>query len=134
MPSPSLTDLPVLVAGVEAAGLPTRLHLDPGLDALPPGVGLAAYRVVQEALTNCLKHAGASMAWVSVARDGDVVAVEVRDDGGGPLSAVQGNGLTGMRERVSAYGGHLATGAADGGGFRVRAHIPVARARTVGPT
>jgi len=130
--SPSLGDLPALVARVEAAGLSIRLRMDPELDELVPGVGLAAYRVVQEALTNCLKHAGASTAWVSVARDGDDVQIEVRDNGAGPASAGEGNGLAGMRERVSVYGGQLDTGPADGGGYRVRARIPVAAARAVG--
>jgi signal transduction histidine kinase len=132
--SPSLIDLPELVQRVEAAGLPVRLHLDFGPEAILPGVGLATYRVVQEALTNVLKHAGTSTAWVSVARDGAVVNVEVRDDGVGSSSSVEGNGLAGMRERVSAYGGQLDTGPADGGGYLVRARIPVTDVRRVDAT
>lgn len=124
--SPSLRDLPSLVARVEAAGLLIRLRLDPELDPLDPGVELAAYRVVQEGLTNCLKHADASAAWVSITREGNVLEVEIRDDGAGPASAHEGNGLAGMRERVSAYGGELQTGPAHGGGYLVRARIPAA--------
>jgi signal transduction histidine kinase len=131
---PSLGDLPALVARVEAAGLPVRLRLDPELDALVPGVGLAAYRVVQEALTNCLKHATASTAWVTVTREGDDVLVEVRDDGAGPTSVMEGNGLAGMRERVAAYGGEVVAGPADGHGFLVHARIPAMTARVVGAT
>jgi signal transduction histidine kinase len=132
--SPSLGDLPELVARVEAAGLPVRLQLDPGPEALLPGVGLATYRVVQEALTNVLKHAGASAAWVWVARDGADVRIEVRDDGAGPRASVEGHGLAGMRERVSAYGGELDVGPADGGGYLVRARIPVTDVRGAGST
>ena len=131
---PSLGDLLALVARVEAAGLPIRLTLDPEVDLLDPGVVLAAYRVVQEALTNVLKHAGASTAWVRVAREGDDVQVEVRDDGAGSASVGQGYGLAGMRVRVSAYGGQLDAGPTDGGGYRVRARIPASAPRGVGAT
>lgn len=124
-PSPSLDDIPALVARIEAAGLPIRLSLDPELARLAPGVGLAAYRVVQEALTNCLKHASASLACVTVTRDGDDVRIEVQDDGTAPASSDVGNGLTGMRERVSVYGGELRAGPADHGGYLVTARIPL---------
>jgi signal transduction histidine kinase len=87
-------------------------------------VELSAYRIIQEALTNTLKHAGPARAGVTVRYDDGAVQVEVVDDGQGPPSgqlAAGGKGLMGMRERVSLYGGHLDAGARPGGGFRVHA-------------
>jgi len=99
---------------------------------LPPAVDLSAYRIVQEALTNTLKHAGPAHAVVHVAYRDDAVEVEVVDDGRGfaqelamGRSANGGHGLVGMRERVALFGGTLDAGALDGGGYRVRAHIPL---------
>jgi signal transduction histidine kinase len=92
---------------------------------LPPAVDLAAYRVVQESLTNVVRHAGPAAATVRVAYRPGQVVVEVSDDGPGPPAAVEpGSGITGMRERVTAAGGHLEAGPRPGGGFRVIARLP----------
>jgi signal transduction histidine kinase len=101
-------------------------------EALPPGVDLAAYRVVQEALTNAYKHAGPAHARVHIRYEPHELLLEVSDDGVGAGAAGDlggGHGLVGMRERVALYGGDLEAGRARGGGFAVRAKIPlVARA------
>ncbi len=140
VPQPSVTALPELVGKVTAAGLPVRLDLRGELTGLPAAVGLGLYRIVQEALTNTLKHAGpGASAAVRVQRVGGLVEVEVRDDGlgtdlgyrsgarpvqGGNLVS-GGNGLIGMRERASVLGGSLDAGPLPGGGWRVRATFPV---------
>jgi signal transduction histidine kinase len=129
-PSPSLRRVEQLVAEMRAAGLSVDLRIAGSLDALPPGVDLAGYRIVQEALTNALKHAPGSHVSVDIDRTRNQLEVEVRDDGGAaPASATAnghvGHGLIGMRERASLYGGILTTGAAPGGGFRVQARIPL---------
>jgi signal transduction histidine kinase len=129
-PMPTLAQLPALVARVEAAGLPVTLTLDGDPQGLPPGLELAAYRVVQEALTNCLKHAGATRACVNLGLEGGALLVTVVDDGrGAAVTAPEvgtGQGLVGMRERVTVYGGRLTAGPAAAGGFRVEATFPVA--------
>jgi signal transduction histidine kinase len=97
---------------------------------LPPGIALAVYRIVQESLTNVLKHAGAgAKADVTIIRSGETIRVSVRDDGVGPGGRAPGtaHGIVGMRERVAAYGGTLRTGARPGGGFEVEAVIPLPR-------
>jgi signal transduction histidine kinase len=99
--------------------------------ALPAGVDLCAYRIVQEALTNSLKHAGPAHADVLLRYAEDGLDIEVRDDGRGPVRSSGngdggGHGLIGMRERVALYGGRLHTGPRDSGGFEVRAHLPLA--------
>jgi signal transduction histidine kinase len=128
-PMPGLADLPALVAEVrDAAGMPVTLTVAGPPLPLPQGVELAAYRIVQESLTNCLKHAAATRATVVVTYGRDELRVDVDDDGTNrpaPDAAV-GHGLTGMRERVGAYGGRLATGPGVLGGFHVEAHIPTA--------
>jgi signal transduction histidine kinase len=126
-PAPRLAQIPALVERVEAAGLPVTLTTSADCGAVPEGVQLAAYRIVQEALTNCLKHAHAGRAEVRLTCDHDTVQVEVVDDGEGPSSipARAGHGLIGMRERVAVYGGELQTGSATGGGFRVWARLPL---------
>lgn len=126
-PLPTLAQLPALVAGVEAAGLPVGLTVHGEPRPLPQGLELAAYRVVQEALTNCLKHAEATRARVSVRHTAADVQVTVEDDGttSSGTQAAPGHGLVGMRERVAVYGGELSTGPADGGGFRVDARFPL---------
>jgi signal transduction histidine kinase len=122
-PAPGIGDLDHLVATVAASGLDVLLDEQPGPETLPPAVELAAYRIVQEALTNVSRHAHASTATVRVRYDHDVT-VEVVDDGvGGPAAA--GNGITGMRERAAALGGDVETGPCPGGGFRVVAHLPI---------
>jgi signal transduction histidine kinase len=123
-PAPGLADLDTLVAGVRASGLDVRLeHADP-VPTLPAAVELAAYRIVQEALTNVTRHARASAVTVRLGyTDGDGVTVEVTDDGtGGP--AEPGNGIVGMQERAAALGGTVAAGPAPTRGFRVAAHLP----------
>jgi signal transduction histidine kinase len=127
-PAPTLADLPALLTRVTGAGLPVQLEVigEPG--ALSPGQELALYRVVQEALTNCLKHAGASRADVHLRHGVDCVEVTVEDDGrsdGAPSPDGHGQGLAGMRERVAIYGGELSAGPAETGGFTVRAWLPV---------
>jgi signal transduction histidine kinase len=125
-PQPTLAELDQLVADARAAGLPVSLRVTGAKRPLPTGVELAVYRIVQEALTNTRKHAGpASSASVVLAYGPDDIAVEVCDDGRGAAGYGTGHGLVGMRERVSTYGGTLATGRAEGGGFSVRARIPV---------
>ncbi|MFI5912450.1 sensor histidine kinase [Dactylosporangium sp. NPDC051541] len=126
-PAPRLTQLPRLVERVERAGLPVTLTVVGETDSLPEGVELAAYRIVQEALTNCLKHARAARAEVRLTRTAEAVEIEVTDDGVGPVrrDGPGGQGLTGMRERVAMYRGTLETGGAGGGGFRVRAVLPM---------
>jgi signal transduction histidine kinase len=116
-----------LLAPLRAAGLEVRATVDAAL-TVPPDVGYAVYRVVQESLTNVLRHARASTVTVTVAREGRGVRVDVRDDGQGARPAgpdPDGRGLTGMRERVTALHGRLSAGPAAGGGWRVGAWLPV---------
>jgi len=126
-PAPGLADLGRLVEEVTAAGLPVEVTAEGGLDDIPAGVGLAAYRIVQEALTNALRHAHATRAMVRLTNAAGRLWVEVADDGrgaNGSVASTGGHGLVGMRERVALYGGTLTTGAAAGGGFRVAALLP----------
>ncbi|KOX35353.1 histidine kinase [Saccharothrix sp. NRRL B-16348] len=130
VPQPDAGDLHELAENCRAAGLPVRLETLGDLSALPAGLGLGVYRIVQEALTNTLKHAGAgASAVVRVTQAGDQVEVEVADDGFGTphdLVAVSGgNGLIGMRERAGVLGGTLEAGPNPGGGWRVRAVLPL---------
>jgi signal transduction histidine kinase len=124
-PQPGLGELSRLVGQVRSAGLPVELTVT-GTGALPPGVDLAAYRIVQEALTNALKHAGAPTA-VTVSRTDGELRIEVRDRGAGRGGRGNpgGHGLVGMRERAQLYGGTLEAHPAPGGGFVVRAVLPV---------
>jgi signal transduction histidine kinase len=128
-PQPGLSLLPELVEQVRRAGLAVDLHVDGRPRPLGAGLDLAAYRVVQEALTNTIKHAQASTADVRVAYDGTRVELVVADDGIGPpgngSGTNGGHGLIGMRERVALYGGELETAAKPGGGFLVRASLPL---------
>jgi signal transduction histidine kinase len=124
-PAPGLADLPRLTREVADAGLPVDVSVDGDLDRVPPGVGLAAYRIVQEALTNTLRHARANRARVHLDSTSGALLIEVTDDGHGANGApVGGHGLVGMRERVAVYGGSLDAGPARGGGFRVAARLP----------
>jgi signal transduction histidine kinase len=122
-PAPRLTALPTLVDGVRAGGLDVHLHLPADLPSLPASVELAAYRIVQEALTNVTRHARASSATVRIGVGDDAVTVDVADDGLGAV-APPGNGITGMRERATSVGGTFDAGPDPGGGFRVRARLP----------
>ena len=125
-PAPGLADLPTLVREVADAGLPVDLVVAPEATGMPPGVELAAYRIVQEALTNALRHARAHRATVRLDVDPGRLHVVVTDDGAGANGSGRpgGHGLVGMRERVAVYGGTLDVGPAPGGGFRVDATIP----------
>jgi len=125
-PQPGLEQVGELVASLHAGGLETRLEVEPM--HLPPGIALAVYRIVQESLTNVLKHAGAgAKAGVTIIRSGGTVRVSVHDDGAGPSGRASStaHGIVGMRERAAAYGGTLLTGARPGGGFEVEASIPL---------
>jgi signal transduction histidine kinase len=121
-PAPGLADLPVLLDRMRDGGLQLSVSL-PADAAVPPDVGAAAYRIVQESLTNVLRHAGTSEASVLVSVDG-AVHVEVADRGSGPTGGDGGSGIAGMRRRAESVGGRLTAGARDGGGFLVRAELP----------
>ncbi|MBC9717595.1 sensor histidine kinase [Streptomyces sp. TRM66268-LWL] len=131
-PAPGLDRLPQLVARVRESGTPVELRMDGTEGALPGVVELSAYRIVQEALTNVMKHAGpAAQAEVRVCRHADRLVVEVTDDGvaeGEPDGS--GNGLRGMRDRVALLGGELSAAPAPGGGFAVRAQLPLEQGRS----
>jgi signal transduction histidine kinase len=126
-PQPGLADLDQLVRNVSTAGLHVDLYVEGEPTPLPPGVDLSAYRIVQEALTNVIKHAGPASADVIVRYETDRVEVEVRDDGCAAAAGTNGgNGLIGMRERVAMFGGELDAGTRGDGGFAVRARLPIA--------
>jgi signal transduction histidine kinase len=126
-PQPSLAELQQLVASYRAAGLPVRLELIGEPSPLPGGVELSVYRIVQEALTNTLKHADPSSVTVTLAFRDTRLELEVVDDGTPttPGPATDGHGIIGMRERVTLLDGELQTGPREGGGFRVAAHLPL---------
>jgi signal transduction histidine kinase len=126
-PQPGLDGLESLADEVGRAGLPVRLHVEGERLPLPRGIDLSAYRIVQEGLTNALKHARASAADVTVRYRPDEVQLEVRDDGIGTTTTDGlGHGLVGIRERVKIYGGEMSAGTANGGGFVLRTRLPVA--------
>jgi signal transduction histidine kinase len=125
-PQPSLRHLDLLVERMKEAGLPVQLSADDIPASVPRGVDLTAYRIVQEGLTNVLKHSKPSCVQVKIRVQESVVEVEVEDDGipnNGSLGT-HGHGLIGMRERVAVYGGELEAGRAPGRGFRLKARIP----------
>lgn len=125
-PQPGLEHVAKLVDQAREAGLPTELRVEGEVLELAPSCDLTAYRVVQEGLTNALKHANASRADVFVRYDGAEVEVVIRDDGrGGGDGGGGGHGLVGMRERVAVCGGELQAGPRAGGGFELRARLPV---------
>jgi signal transduction histidine kinase len=126
-PLPGLAELPDLIARVEAAGVQVTLEQAGDLAGLPAGVGLAAFRIVQEALTNVLKHAGPAMARVSLSRDPAVLRLHISDNGSKPAKAPApgAHGLIGMRERVHVYGGTLHAGPCPEGGYAITAILPV---------
>ena len=125
-PQPGLDSLDALVERVGRAGLPVRLQVEGDAVQLPRAVDLSAYRIVQEGLTNSLKHANASRADVTVRYAPDAVQLEVRDDGvGAGTTDGLGHGLVGVRERVKIYGGEMNAGTAPEGGFVLRARLPV---------
>jgi signal transduction histidine kinase len=124
-PQPGLDGLDALADEVGRAGLPVRLHVDGEPFPLPGAIDLSAYRIVQEGLTNALKHARASHADVTVRYGERGVQLEIRDDGvGSAATDGRGHGLVGVRERVKIYGGEMTAGAAPGGGFLLSARLP----------
>jgi signal transduction histidine kinase len=130
-PQPGLDNLEELLAQVRAAGLAVELEVEGDRLGLPLGVDVSAYRVVQEALTNALKHAGHANTRVRLRYGRDSVEVEVEDDGAGTGNGhVGGHGLVGMRERVSVFGGEFTAGPRPEGGFAVRARLPLGETPT----
>ena len=126
-PQPGLARLSELLDALRASGLPVEAVVEGSPRPLPPGVDLSAYRIVQEALTNALRHAGGASARVVVRYEPDAVELEIADDGPGPPEdpeASGGHGLIGMRERVQLFGGELEAGPRPGGGFLLRARLP----------
>jgi signal transduction histidine kinase len=123
-PQPGLLALDTLITTVRAAGLPVDLQVEGARRELPPGVDLAAYRVVQEALTNTLKHAGPARASVQICWTDDELRIEVANDGRN-IAPSTGYGHAGMRERMRLYGGHLESGPRANGGYLVRAYLPI---------
>ena len=125
-PQPGLADLEQLVSNVREAGLPVDVRLEGTPAPLPPPLDLSAFRIVQEALTNALKHAGDARAEVTIRYQGAAVELEVQDNGtGGSNGGGSGHGLIGMRERVAMFGAQLEAGYREGGGFTVRARLPL---------
>ena len=126
VPQPGLDGLDSLLNEVGRAGLPVELHVDGEPFPLPRGLDLSAYRIVQEGLTNALKHARASDADVTVRYRTDELEIEVRDNGdGSPTSDGLGHGLVGVRERVKIYGGEMTAGAVPEGGFVLSTRLPI---------
>jgi signal transduction histidine kinase len=133
-PAPGLADLATLVSQVQDAGLKVWINVDGQRGPVPPGIDLSAYRIVQEALTNVIKHSGSSSANVTISYRPDSVTVEVTDPGAeAPAARVpaqrtgSGHGIIGMRERVAVFGGEFTAGPGPDGGFRVRACFPIAK-------
>jgi signal transduction histidine kinase len=125
-PQPTLADVDALLKPARDAGLEATLKISGEQRALPTALDLSAYRIVQEALTNVLKHAGASRVEVTVDYRPDAVVLNISDNGSGATStASTGHGLVGMRERVEIFGGDLTTGSSSLGGFTVCATLPV---------
>lgn len=126
VPPPTLRAIDVLVGTVRESGLPVELEIEGKPQELPPGIDLAAYRVIQESLTNALRYAGPAQAWVTVRwREGDL-ELEIANDGttgGGGRGG--GHGLAGLQERVALVGGSIESGPRAGGGFVVTAHLPL---------
>jgi signal transduction histidine kinase len=128
VPQPGLDGLDSLLEDVGRAGLPVELHVDGEPFPLPRGIDLSAYRIVQEGLTNALKHARASDADVTVRYRPDELVIEIRDNGrGSGTSDGLGHGLVGVRERVKIYGGEMTAGTATGGGFVLSSRLPLGR-------
>ena len=131
-PQPGLDGLDALAESVERAGLPVELHVEGEAFPLPRAVELSAYRIVQEGLTNSLKHARAGRAHVTIRYGAEELEVEVADDGHGPAKSDgdgHGHGLVGVRERVKIYGGEMSAGPGADGGFVLNARLPVGGGR-----
>jgi signal transduction histidine kinase len=137
-PAPSLAQVDALIEGASQAGLPTTLSVTGAPAALPAGVDLAAYRIIQESLTNAIRHSGPATATVALTYRSGQLLIKVTDTGRGQAAAgvrdlgsagaaTQGHGLVGMRERAAAAGGTFQAGPAPGGGFAVTAELPYGR-------
>ncbi len=125
-PQPGLDSLDALVEKVRLAGLPVEVHVEGDPVPLPRAIDLSAYRIVQEGLTNALKHARAGQADVTVRYGTEAVELEVRDDGVGTTRTDGlGHGLVGVRERVKIYGGDMSAGAGPDGGYVLSARLPL---------
>jgi len=129
-PAPGLADLGRLITGTADAGVRVRLDARGTPYSVPPGVGLAAYRIVQEALTNVVKHAQTTQSRVVVTYEQDAICLEITDEGHGAADAPghvarAGHGIAGMHERAGLYGGEFQAGPLPGGGFRVAARLPL---------
>lgn len=125
-PQPSLGQLKVLAGQVRDAGLPVNVRVEGAPRELSPGVDASAYRIVQEALTNALKHAGPASALVTIRYGSEALELEVADDGAGPSNGDGGgHGLMGMRERAAVFGGTIEAGPGRDGGYSVRARLPL---------
>jgi signal transduction histidine kinase len=130
-PQPGLDSLDSLLEEVGRAGLPVRLHVEGEPLVLPGAIDLSAYRIIQEGLTNALKHAGASHADVTVRYGPDELQLEVRDDGvGAATTDGVGHGLVGIRERVKIFGGEMSIGTASRGGFVLSTRLPLGGGRS----
>jgi len=130
-PQPGLDRLDALLEDVGSAGLPVRLHVDGDRLELPRGLDISAYRIVQEGLTNALKHAHATQADVALEYAPDQLRIEVRDNGNGVVAGNgHGHGLIGIGERVKLYGGEMSTGTGNGGGFSLSARLPLSEYRS----
>ncbi|HET9944937.1 MAG TPA: sensor histidine kinase [Actinomycetes bacterium] len=131
-PQPGLAQVGALAAGMSRAGIEVAVHLEGGAGALSPGLDVSAYRIVQEALTNVLRHAGASRATVRIEHAPTCLTIEVTDNGRGRAAGLDGpgqgpgpgHGIAGMRERAALYGGSVEAGPVSGGGWRVLAVLP----------
>jgi len=125
-PQPGLDRLDALLQDVGRAGLPVRLQVDGDPLELPRGIDISAYRIVQEGLTNVLKHAHATQAEVALSYASDQLGIEVSDNGHGPAEGNgRGHGLIGIHERVKLYNGEMTTTTANGGGFTLTARLPL---------
>jgi signal transduction histidine kinase len=126
-PQPGIANLPELCRRVTEAGVPVELSIEGNVEEIPMGLELSVYRIVQESLTNVLKHAGRpARADVEVRVDRSGLSIDVTDSGGGPDGEADGgHGLIGIRERVALYGGEFDAGAAPEGGFAIRIRLPL---------
>lgn len=125
-PTPGLGDLAMLTAGAERAGVPVEISVTGAVRRLPPALDLTAYRIIQESLTNVMRHAGPAKACISVEYTPEAIDIEVVDDGVGPsgTNGTAGHGMRGMRERATVVGGRIEAGRGVNGGFKVSAHLP----------
>jgi signal transduction histidine kinase len=133
-PQPGLQDLPGLIDSARQAGMAVELSAPPALDLVPPGAGVCAYRIIQEALSNAGRHAAGAPVTVSVRHDPETVTLQVTNGPGVPAGPRAdghraGHGLAGMRERAELLGGSLSAGPAPGGGFAVSAELPLSGSR-----